>query len=128
MSILNLEPELDVAATAVRVTDSELVVELEDGRTVSAPLAWYPRLQHGTPKERQRFEIEHDSIHWPDLDEDISTRGLLLGRRSGEGPGSLNFWLTNHRQGRKVTLDDYMKHLRKTRRETKPAKRTRKSA
>jgi len=57
-----------------------------DGRTIIAPLVWYPRLWHGTPEERNNFEIIGDGsiIHWPDLDEDLSVAGLLAGRRSGE--------------------------------------------
>jgi len=115
MHTLDLEPELQVRAIAVRVSAAELAVDLEDGRTVSVPLAWYPRLQHGTPKERQNFEISVAGIHWPDLDEDISVRGMLLGRRSGEGAGSLKFWLDNKRKGKKTTLEDYSRFLRKQR-------------
>lgn len=80
-----LERELDVEATSEVVTDDTLTVGLADGRTISVPLQWYPRLRHGTPEERANFEIGVFGIHWPDLDEDISTRGLLLGRKSGEG-------------------------------------------
>ena len=114
MTTSSIETDLEVEATAVRVTDSDLVVEFEDGRTLSVPLAWYPRLGHGTAKERNRFEVGHFGIHWPDLDEDISFRGLLLGRGSGESAGSLAFWLANRRQGRKVTLEDYSKYRRKS--------------
>ena len=115
MTTLNLEPELDVEATSARVTDSELIVDLEDGRTISAPVAWYPRLQDGTPEERNNFELDSMGIHWPDLDEDISYRGLLLGRKSGESAGSLKFWLDARRKGKSVTLADYSKYLRKKR-------------
>ena len=80
---------------AVRVTEDTLSVDLEDGRTISVPLAWYPRLAHATPKERQRFEIAGAGygIHWPDLDEDIGVEGLLAGKRSSESPQSLKRWL-----------------------------------
>jgi hypothetical protein len=98
-----------------------LTVELDDGRTISSPLAWYPRLWHGTPKERQCFEIGAFGIHWPDLDEDLSYKGLILGRKSGESPESLKFWLDNRKKGRKVTLEDYMKHLRKQKAKKKTA-------
>lgn len=104
---LNVESELEVQAAAIRVTEDELTVEFEDGRTLSVPLAWYPRLLHGSNKARQNFEIGAFGIHWPDLDEDISYRGLLLGRKSGESADSLKFWLDNHRKGKKVTLLDY---------------------
>ena len=82
------------AAKNVRVTDRELVVELRDGRVVSVPLAWYPRLAEGSPRERGRWELLGPGIgvHWPDLDEDISIDGLLQGLPSGESLTSLNEW------------------------------------
>lgn len=81
--------------TAVRVTDDTLTVDLEDGRTISAPIGWYPRLAHGTPTERANFEISGAGygIHWPDLDEDIGIEGLVLGKRSTESPASFERWL-----------------------------------
>ena len=84
-----------VLAQDVRVTDDALIVELVDGRTLSVPLAWYPRLAHGTPAERAewRFIGRGEGIHWPRLDEDISVEGLLAGRRSGETQASLQRWL-----------------------------------
>jgi hypothetical protein len=114
MPTLNLEAELDVRATQVRVSESELTVEFEDGRTLAAPIAWFPRLHQGTAKERQNFEFGAFGIHWPDLDEDISYRGLLLGRRSGESAASLKFWLDARKKGKKVTLQDFVKERRKT--------------
>src|SRR5208282_4276859 len=82
-------------ATAVRLTEDTLVVDLADGRTVSAPLAWYPRLLQGSPEERarHRFIGEGEGIHWPDLDEDISVENLLAGRSSGESSQSFQRWL-----------------------------------
>jgi hypothetical protein len=79
----------------VRVVDDALSVDLVDGRTISVPLAWYPRLAHGTPDERNRWRLigEGEGIHWPDLDEDISVEGLLAGRPSGESDASLRRWL-----------------------------------
>ncbi len=79
----------------VRVTEDTLSVDLEDGRTISVPLAWYPRLAYATPEERRRFEIVGAGygIHWPDLDEDISVEGLLAGKRSTESPQSFERWL-----------------------------------
>jgi hypothetical protein len=85
----------DVAtAVDVRVTSRALVVELRDGRTISAPLEWYPRLAHGTPRERQQWELIGPGlgIHWPALDEDISVEGLLQGRPSGESEASFARW------------------------------------
>jgi hypothetical protein len=68
---------------------------LADGRTITAPLAWFPRLVHGRPAERANWRLiaGGEGIHWPDLDEDISVRSLLAGRRSGEGLDSLRRWL-----------------------------------
>ena len=84
-------------ATSVTVTDDALVVELSDGRTVSVPLAWYPRLLHGTAGERRGWRLigGGEGVHWPDLDEDISVEGLLAGRPSGESQRSLKRWLAS---------------------------------
>jgi hypothetical protein len=84
-----------VVARDVHVADGALVVDLADGRTLSVPLAWYPRLAHATSTERAnwRFVGRGEGIHWPDLDEDISVEGLLAGRRSGESQTSLQRWL-----------------------------------
>ena len=82
-------------AVEVVVTEDELVVRLEDGRTITTPLAWYPRLLHASEAERSRFRLvgRGAGIHWPDLDEDLSVAGMLAGRPSGEGPESLKRWL-----------------------------------
>jgi hypothetical protein len=87
------------AAQNVRVTDRALVVELRDGRVVSVPLVWYPRLAEGSPRERKRWELLGPGIgiHWPELDEDISVEGLLAGARSGESAASLNAWRAGRR-------------------------------
>lgn len=90
------ETELKEAiARGLRVDDETLAVDLVDGRTISVPLAWFPRLQHGTPAERTNWQLigRGTGIHWPDLDEDISTESLLAGRRSGETQESLQRWL-----------------------------------
>jgi hypothetical protein len=86
-------------AHAVAVLDDELKVELNDGRTLLVPLVWYPRLLHGTSEERSHWRMvgAGRGIHWPDLDEDISVEGLLLGRRSGESQTSLKRWLEGRR-------------------------------
>ena len=82
-------------ATAVRLTEDALVVDLADGRTVTAPLAWYPRLMQGSLEERahHRFVGDGEGIHWPDLDEDISVENILAGRASGESAKSFQRWL-----------------------------------
>ncbi len=85
----------DVRAQKVVVTDDRLTIELSDGRSVSVPLPWFPRLVHGTPQERSNWRLigNSEGIHWPDLDEDISVENLLLGKPSGESQASFDRWL-----------------------------------
>jgi hypothetical protein len=82
-------------AQAVQVTVDTLTVDLADGRSISVPLAWYPRLAHGTPAERTNWRLigRGEGIHWPDLDEDISVENLLNGARSGESQRSFKLWI-----------------------------------
>ncbi|MDE3001565.1 MAG: DUF2442 domain-containing protein [Gemmatimonadota bacterium] len=86
-----------VAARAadIVVTNDSLTVDFVDGRSISVPLAWYPRLVHGTPQERANWRIigNGEGLHWPDLDEDLSVEGLLFGRQSGESQRSFQRWL-----------------------------------
>jgi hypothetical protein len=84
-----------VSAQNVQVTDEALIVDLSDGRTVSVPLAWFPRLLHGRPEERSKWRLigNGEGIHWPDLDEDISVENLILGKPSGESQTSFKKWL-----------------------------------
>lgn len=81
------------------VTDQALTLELSDGRTLSVPLPWFPRLMNATPAERNRWRLigRGEGIHWTDLDEDISVEDLLAGRRSGESQRSLQRWLEHRR-------------------------------
>ena len=83
-------------AGEVKVRHDILIVELVDGRTITAPVAWYPRLAHGTPRERNAWQLIAGGrgIHWPALDEDISVANLLAGRPSAESARSLRKWLT----------------------------------
>ena len=85
------------ASTAQRlnITDDALAVDLADGRTLTVPLAWFPRLAHGTLSERENWRLlgNGEGIHWPDLDEDISVQSLLGGQRSGETQESVRKWL-----------------------------------
>lgn len=87
--------ERQARAQAVRVTDEELIVHLDGGRTISVPLAWFPRLLHGTQQERDnwRFIGDGEGIHWPALDEDIEVGHLLAGIPSRESQRSLQKWL-----------------------------------
>jgi hypothetical protein len=71
----------DERVAAVRFDDERLIVDLADGRTIAVPIAWYPRLANATPEQRSRWEIAGAGfgIHWPEVDEDLSTEGLLRG-------------------------------------------------
>lgn len=88
-------------AESITVTDDTLSVDLSDGRTISVPLAWFPRLVHATPHERSNWRLigEGQGIHWEDIDEDVSVEGLLAGKPSGESQASFKRWLTQ-RSGR----------------------------
>jgi hypothetical protein len=88
------------AAETVTVTEDTLSVDLSDGRSISVPLAWFPRLLHALPEERKNWRLigKGQGIHWEDLDEDISVEGLLAGRPSGESQASLQKWLASRSQ------------------------------
>ena len=94
MTTLAIELRM-VSAQNVQVTDDALIVDLSDGRTVSVPLAWFPRLLHGSLEERSKWRLigEGEGIHWLDLDEDISVENLILGKPSGESQKSFKKWL-----------------------------------
>lgn len=86
----------------VHAGDDRLVVELEDGRTISSPLSWNPKLLHGRPEERNNYRLigGGSGILWPDLDEDLSVEDLLAGHRSQESQTSLQRWLEEHNRKR----------------------------
>ena len=94
MTISTLEVALP-RAVAATVDDRTLSIELNDGRTISAPLVWFPRLLHAQPGERQDWRLigEGEGVHWPRLDEDISVESLVAGRPSNESGQSLAKWL-----------------------------------
>jgi hypothetical protein len=94
--------EIDLPlAVSVTITDDTLCVDLSDGRSISVPLAWYPRLMNASEPERDNWRlIGHGAgIHWEDIDEDISVEGLLAGRPSGESQSSLSRWLAGRKRG-----------------------------
>ena len=93
------ETQRSPLAASVSVTDDELVIELVDGRTVAVPMAWYPRLLHGTAEERAQWQLTGRGvgIHLPTLDEDISVGHVLGGVPSGESASSLRRWIEGRR-------------------------------
>ena len=96
----------EALATQVEVREDALSVELADGRTIAAPLAWYPRLAHATAEERGRWRLLGGGrgIHWPALDEDVSVANLLAGQPSAESQSSFKKWLAarvKQRRGRR---------------------------
>lgn len=86
-------------AVGASVTDDALVVDLDDGRSISAPLAWYPRLMNGTVAERNAYRLigDGEGLHWEELDEDISVEAVLLGHESRESSKSLERWLNERK-------------------------------
>lgn len=94
MNTLAIEKR-EAAADSVSVSEDILTVHLVDGRTVSVPLVWYPRLLHASSKERSRWRLigKGEGIHWPEIDEDISVENLLFGNPSGETQKSFKRWL-----------------------------------
>jgi hypothetical protein len=87
------------SAVRARIVDDDAVIDLSDGRTVTAPLAWYPRLFHGTARERRHWRLigGGEGVHWPDLDEDLSVEGVLAGRPSAESQAFFKKWLEGRR-------------------------------
>lgn len=96
MNISAVEIEIPLAQS-VKVTSDTLHVDLTDGRTISVPLAWYPRLAHASAVERNEWRLiaKGRGIHWESIDEDISVEGLLAGRSSGESQPSFKQWLSS---------------------------------
>jgi len=87
---ISISPAIDVS-----VTDELLTVELSDGRKISVPTAWYPRLAHGTPSERRKWTLSYsgEGLHWEALDEDISIKSLIAGLPSSENPSMIKKWM-----------------------------------
>lgn len=94
MSTLEVEISAPIAE-GVAFTSDTLSVDISDGRTISVPLAWFPRLLNSNREERDNWSLigKGQGIHWEDIDEDISVEGLLAGKRSGESPSSFKKWL-----------------------------------
>lgn len=102
MTILAVDSQIP-AVENVKITQDTLRCDLRDGRTISVPLEWFPRLVHATSKERNNWRLigKGQGIHWEDIDEDISIEGLLAGRASGESQISFRKWL-KQKQSRPV--------------------------
>ena len=100
MIISTIELSIPEAET-ISVSEDTLTAELSDGRTISVPLPWYPRLVHGTIGERNNWRLigGGQGVYWPDLDEDVSVESLLAGRMSGESQRSLRRWLESRQAG-----------------------------
>jgi len=99
-----LVTERDAFAQSVHFSEDSLTVRLDDGRALSVPLTWYPRLLHGSEAERDKYELigDGEGIHWPELDEDLSVEGLLAGRRSAESAASLAKWIEKRKLKRET--------------------------
>ncbi len=100
--------QIATLATDLRFTNDSLMVDLADGRTITVPLSWYPRLVHATQQERANWEIvlDGEGFHWPDLDEDLSVDGFVNGRPSGESKRSFDRWLKAKKEGRGLTIPE----------------------
>ena len=107
MKPLTLKVEV-LGAINLKVTEESLTAYLSDGRVISAPLAWYPRLVHATQEERNNWEIFGEGLyfHWPDLDEDLGVEALLAGWPSRESQRSFQRWLEAKREGRGLTIPE----------------------
>lgn len=99
MNTLTIE-QPSVCIQDIKITSSALTIELSDGRSISAPLVWYPRLLNASTKERSHWELigEGHGIHWPDIDEDLSMEGIILGRPSYESQKSFLRWLAERKK------------------------------
>lgn len=92
--------EIEPGVVNLTITDKRLTADLSDGRSIVVPLEWYPRLVHGSLKERNNWQLLGDgyAIEWPDLDEHIGIEGLLAGQRSGESKKSYERWLASRKK------------------------------
>jgi hypothetical protein len=92
ISTIEIQPTL---AERISIDEELLTIDFVDGRSVSIPLEWYPRLVHGTVQERNNWRLigQGEGIHWPELDEDISVENVWAGQSSGESQRSLQRWL-----------------------------------
>jgi hypothetical protein len=101
--------KVDVAPepVGVSVTADTISIDLADGRTISVPLAWFPRLLHATPAERSNYELLREGIYWPDLNADVHVGGVLNGEKSGESLRSLKRWMDYRSRGEKEPIPEF---------------------
>lgn len=94
MSILTIDIK-DTRVESITISEDTIKANLSDSRTIAVPLAWYPRLFHGSDVERNNWRLtgKGEGIHWPDLDEDISVENLIAGNPSRESQRSFKKWL-----------------------------------
>nr|VFJ68006.1 MAG: Protein of unknown function (DUF2442) [Candidatus Kentron sp. DK] len=97
-------------AENILITEDTLTVDLNDGRTISVPLAWYPRLVYAAQSERNNWRLigKGTGIHWEDIDEDISVEGLLVGKPSGESRTSFKNWLASRASSHAYKPEHYV--------------------
>lgn len=98
--MITLLLEKEPVITSITINGKNLTVNLDDGRSISVPLEWYPRLVHASVQERNHWQLlgAGYAIEWPDLDEHVGIEGLLAGRRSGESQKSLDRWLASRKR------------------------------
>ena len=103
MPISAIEIEIPFAVD-VNVTEDTISVELSDGRTISSPLGWFPRLERATEQEKSNWRLigKGHGIHWEDIDEDISVEGLVAGKLSGESQTSFKSWLETRKKSPEI--------------------------
>lgn len=108
------------AAVSLEFSESSMTVELEDGRALTVPLDWYPRLVHATIQECDNWVLMAGGrhLHFPDLDEDLSVEALLAGKRSLEGQESLDMWLRAKSEGRPLEYYKLIEHEREQRKQS----------
>ncbi len=99
----SLETDIQIpAVTNVLIDEDSITVDLSDGRTITVPLSWYPRLLHTEVNERKNWRLigNGEGIHWPDVDEDISVRGIIAGKPSLESNTSFKKWLEERKKNK----------------------------
>ena len=103
----SMKTEVVPEPVAARVSDDRITIDLADGRSVSVPLQWFPRLLHGTPAERAKYELLPGGVYWPELNADVSVAGVLNSEKSGESSRSFRRWLEYRPRGEKEPIPEF---------------------